>query len=353
MFQHRILQALHIHAQWVLVIVLSTLSILNVFGQAKAADLYNRKVTIGTSRPSEVTTHDFAFNLSTPSVVGSVEFEYCENSPIIGSPCIAPAGLDVSGTALSSQAGETGFSVHANTSANRIVISRVPIVAVPQPASYDFSNIINPSTANDTYFVRIGTFASDDGTGARTDAGSVAFALTDSLTTTGFVPPFLTFCVGLTVAVDCSTATGDFIDFGELLRTNPSTATSQYSGATNDLTGFNVSVHGNTMTSGSNLIPALATNGASSSGTSQYGLNLRQNSSPTIGQNPSGTGTSTVATGYDIANSFRFVSGETISSSPLPTEFNRFTVTYLVNVSQAQQPGIYAATMTYVATASF
>lgn len=352
-YKHTFINALLIHGERVLIVVLAAIATVTPFYTAAAADLLNRRVTIGTSQPSEITTHAFSFTLNSSSSIGSVEFEYCDNSPAIGGPCVPPPGLDVSSVNLINQTGETGFSIHPATNTNRIVLTRAPAAAAAQPVAYDFSNVVNPSDQPQTVYVRLSTFASDDATGPRTDAGAVVFYITVDLSVTGFVPPYLTFCAGVTVAANCSTSTGSSIDFGELLRTLPSVATSQYAASTNDPGGYSVSVHGNTMTSGNNLIPALGANDNSTVGTSQYGLNLRQNNSPTIGSNPQGSGTGVVAPGYNAANSFRFNSGETLSYSDLPTEFNRFTVSYLVNVSQAQLPGVYVTTMTYVAIADF
>jgi hypothetical protein len=353
MLKYKLLHIAHFHAQWLLVVMLSVMSLLNLFSQVEAADLINRRITVGTSQASTLTTHTFGFGITTSAAVGSIEFEYCDNSPIVGSPCSVPIGLNVNAATITSQTGETGFAVHPATNGNRILLSRAPSATTPQTVSYRFANVMNPSDAQQTVFVRVSTYASNDGSGLRGDAGAVVFSTARNLTTTGYVPPYLTFCVGLTVAANCSTTEGNFIDFGELLRTNAATGTSQFAGATNDVTGYSVAVYGNTLTSGNNVIPPLASGGASVVGTSQYGLNLRQNSAPSVGQNPGGIGTTTVQPGYGTPNNFRFVPGETIASSPLPTNFNKFTVSYLINVSAAQKPGVYAATMTYIATASF
>jgi hypothetical protein len=351
--RYKILNTVIIHAEQLLIIVLAAVATITPFYTAGAADLENRKVTIGTSRPSQVTIHAFNFDIISSTNIGSIEFEYCENSPAIGGPCTPPVGLDASSVALTNQAGETGFSIHPNTNANRIVITRAPVVAAPQSAYYEFNNVLNPSAQQQSVFVRISTYATDDATGARTDSGAVVFYVTRDLTVTGFVPPFLTFCVGVTVSLDCTNVIGDFINFGELLRTLPAVATSEYSAATNDISGYSVSVYGNTMTSGNNIIPELAANGPSTVGTSQYGLNLRRNNSPTIGSNPQGTGTAAISPQYNSPNSFRFVSGETLSFSNLSTDYNKMTVSYLINVSQAQSPGVYVTTMTYIAVADF
>ncbi len=144
-------------------------------------------------------------------------------------------------------------------------------------------------------------------------------------------------------------------DFGEFSSTTATGVTSQMSVATNDGTGYNAFVTGQTMTSGTNIIPALTTQTASSPGTSQFGINLRANSSPSVGSNPQ---VGPVASGvpdanYNTPNIFRFVNGERVASATTSTGFNRYTISYLVNVSADQAPGLYATTLTYTAVASF
>lgn len=317
-----------------------------------AADLISRSVTIGDSLAGTTTSHNYSFTIPTAGTIGSIEFEYCENDPFIGQPCIAPLGLDVSSASIDDQSGETGFSIHPSTTANRLVITRIPSANLAfQGASYDIGNVINPSDETSVY-VRISTFATDDASGSRTDSGAVVFSTNLRLQVEGFVPPYLTFCTGITVALDCTTANGDFIQLGEISKTSANFATSQYSGATNDPGGFSTTLSGTTMTSGNNIILALTTGGASKPGTSQFGVNLRDNSSPNVGQNRTGSGTSVALAGYNTVNIFSF-GNQVISNSTLPTDFNRFTVSYLVNVSPNQPAGVYSATLNYIATAAF
>jgi hypothetical protein len=260
----------------------------------------------------------------------------------------------VSGASISSQIGITGFSISIpDTTTNKLVISRAAAVAGPVTARYIFANVINQSTNNQTVFVRLSTHSSTDGTGSPVDNGSVVYATVEGVGVGGYVPPHLTFCVGVTVALDCTSASGSLLNLGELSETTPRAATSQFAGATNDVTGYNVYVSGGTMTSGNEIIPALSSNASSQPGTSQFGINLRSNNSPVVGADVSGSGTGAAIAAYNIINSFRYNSGELIARSTLPTEYNRFTVSYLVNVSSGQRPGIYASSFTYTAVASF
>jgi hypothetical protein len=107
------------------------------------------------------------------------------------------------------------------------------------------------------------------------------------------------------------------------------------------------------MTSGNNVIPAVNPTGTSKVGVSQFGLNLRANSNPAIGADPQGVGTGVPVAGYNTPNQFKFVNGGNIASSNLTTEFNKMTASYIVNISSAQPPGIYATTITYLAVGDF
>ena len=318
-----------------------------------AAELLQRSITVSDSTPSATANHVFRFNVASSASLGSIVFEYCGNSPLFDQPCVAPTGLDASSVSLAAQSGETGFTLHPSSNTSRIVLTRVAAPATPQPVQYDFSDITNPSTPKASVFVRISTYGSSDGSGAIIDKGSVAFSTEGDIGTTLFVPPYLTFCAGATVAPDCSSVSGFGVDLGILSPELPSTGSTQFAAATNDPTGYNVAITGITMTSGNNVIPALNPAGGSIPGVSQFGLNLRANTAPVIGQNSSGTGSGTAMASYNIPNQFKFSSGDVIASSPLPTNFNTFTVSYLVNVSENQAPGVYASTLTYIATAAF
>jgi hypothetical protein len=321
-------------------------------GVGRAEALQNRSVRLLSSVPSINTTHVFQFDIISPSNLGSIEFEYCTNNPFVGTACTAPGGLDVSLANLNSESGETGFVVDPSSTANRLILSRPPAVAAPQSASYTLGNVVNPSSPAQTVYVRISTFASSDASGARIDTGAVVFATAAGLLVDGFVPPYLTFCAGINVALDCSTTTGNKILFGELSATETKHQTSQFAGATNDESGYTASVSGTTMTSGNNIITANASPVSSQPGASQFGINLRANSVPSVGQEPIGSGSAAVMAGYDSPNQFMY-KNDTLVSSTISTDFNRFTVSYVINVSSDQPPGLYATTLTYIAVASF
>ncbi len=329
--------------------------ITSLFNSANAADLVPRTILLGSSYASEVTTHTFQFLTATPSNIGSIQFQYCSNSPLFTDPCTPPAGLDVSGASISSQSGIVGFGVGGATTTSSLVITKAPAFEASVNVSYTFDDITNPSTSNSVNYVRITTYDNVNGTGAVVDTGAVVFITEDPFDVTAYVPPYMTFCIGVTVAIDCSSTVGFLADFGEFSTFTPSTATSQFSVATNDPTGYNTYINGQTMTSGANIIPNMLVQSASQPGNSQFGINLRSNSNPSVGSNPQAgpVGNGVVASNYNTPNQFRFVNGDRLAGAPNSSGFNRYTVSYLVNISDEQKPGVYAATLTYTSIASF
>lgn len=324
------------------------------FGKARAANIQDRSVVIGSGTVSAVTTQDIKFTLPSPDNVGSLVLQYCSNLPWVGYICTAPAGLDMTGANLLSQSGNTGFAIDtADSTANRLVLSRTAAPVAPVPNEFVFDNAVNPSTPGQAVYIRISSQASSDGTGAPIDTGAVAFAVQSIFNVNAFVPPFLRLCVGVAVAPDCSSIIGDSVDLGILSTNLANKGQSQYAVATNDPTGYNVFASGTTMTSGNNIIPSLSLPTASFPGTGQFGINLRANLVPAVGQDPVGFGTGIPSADYNIPNRFLFNSGDEISSSSLPSDYNRMTVSYLVNVPKGQPPGIYSTTLTYIATVQF
>lgn len=323
--------------------------------QSTAGYITGRSIEIGSSQTSVVTFHTYTYTLAGGTNVGSIKFEYCSNTPIFGLPCTAPAGMNADTATLSSETGETGFSIDpAGTNANTIVIKRASAsVTLAGQSSYKFDNITNPSASNQSYYVRISTHTSLDGTGSATDQGSVVFALVDDLTVSAYVPPYLAFCVGQTLGAKCSSASGFDLDMGALNPNAPATQTTQVSGATNNSTGYTVYVLGYTLTAGTNVIPNMAAAAASTVGTSQFGINARANSTPSVGQEPGPGGTLAPIGAYNTPDTFKYVSGDAIAQSPLPTDFNTLTISYVANTANTQPAGVYTTTLTYVATSTF
>ena len=330
--------------------VSGTVAVLTPSRHVAALQPEQRSLFIGSSTAGATTNHVFGFTYATAGTVGSIVFEYC-TSPLLALPCVAPTGVDATGAILTDQTGETGFGI-TDTTNNMIVLTRPPSNATTIASVYSFSDIVNPTIPNE-FFVRISTYASADGTGSFTDYGAVVNSIAQGVALSGEVPPILNFCVGLTVTVDCTSAEGNLVELGTLTPDGAGRGSSQMAAGTNADFGVAITVQGTTLTSGNNEITANSTPTPNAPGNGQFGLNLRANSDPFIGEDPIGPGIANPAVSYNIPNRFMFKSGDIVATSPDVTDIRKFTVSYLANVPPTQFPGIYTATITYICTALF
>lgn len=314
----------------------------------------NRFDRMSSSIASANATHVIGFSITeTSTVLGSIEIEFCTNDALPGTPCTPPPGLSLTGANLSNQTGNVGFSIHPSSNANRIVLSRFPILPVGAASTYEFSDVTNPDTAG-SHFIRLRTYSSNDATGGAIEEGGIAFSINTAVSVAAEVPPYLRFCASTTIVnYDCSTATSFYINLGEFSTSTPTVSSSEFVLATNAGSGLTVTISGTTLTSGNNMIPGLTPGSPSLSGASQFGINLRANTSPSIGAEPSGPGTATVRPEYNTANVFRFVTNESLVSTSTTSDNRKFTVSYMTNISDGQSPGVYATTLSFICLANF
>jgi hypothetical protein len=356
----------------------------------------------GGSQPGGNANHLFDFTIPTTGDVGSIKFQYCTTAAAVpnGVGCLAPTGIDTSSASLSNQAGATGFNGMDKLSEddandgvkNEVLLNRLApaTVTAPQVVSYQLDNITNPTSAM-TFFVRITTYATIDGTGAGTDAGTVAAATSYQINLTGTMPESLVFCAGAKVDLtngvpDCGTVTTGDVAFDRLFSpTDTALATSQMAASTNAQQGYAITVNGTTLTSGSNTIAGMSANSISKHGVSQFGLNLVANDGTAYTDAPNLSDMSTALepnaadvtvasdgvnlngrayTGYNGGGAhdgtFQFNPGDTVADSdynntgtPIGSDSQIFTVSYIANVPGNQPAGSYTTTLTYICTPTF
>jgi hypothetical protein len=324
-------------------------------GAVHADQLPQRSIEFSRARAGITDRFLVQFQLPQAEVLGSIMLEFCSEGPIVGDPCTGPAGFKLSTGTLIAQSGETGFVVDLSSTDNVLVLTRAPLATTATNVTFTMDNITNPSAVG-SYFARLQTFATNDASGPATDYGGLAFSMNQEVNITTTVPPFLYFCVGVSISgTDCTTATGDQVNFGDFNSLVASTAETQMVVSTNGPTGYVITANGTTLTSGINTIPAIAADDVSRPGTSQFGMNLRANSDPAVGEEPlsSGPGPGIPAAAYNIPNRFQFSPGDTVASSTAPDYPRKFTASYIANIAKAQEAGIYVSTLTYLATAGF
>jgi hypothetical protein len=344
---------------------------------ATGGPLEPRSLTLQTgtdpgSKPGGVVKHYFQFTTSAyANTVGSIQFMYCTTA---SGTCTMPTGLVTTSATLTGQTGATGFTINATTNGTPYITRTASLIALSTALTYTFSNITNPTGTQQSFYVRISTFASIDTTGVPIDTGNVAAATATQIVLTGTMPESLIFCAGATIGVtntipDCSTATAGTIAFSAPFSpASTATATSQMAASTNAGTGYTISVGGATMTNGSNPITAMGTSGVGIHGKSQFGLNLVANtvatSTPAVGVviTPTSNGTNLRGeplTGYGTIDNFQYIApGPTnIADSGQGglggTDAQIYTVSYIVNVPGSQPAGTYTATLTYICTPTF
>ncbi|MDB5182454.1 MAG: hypothetical protein JWO47_238 [Candidatus Saccharibacteria bacterium] len=322
---------------------------------AIVSTLPNRYVKISDSTAgTSGVEYELGFDATIPGTLGSIEAEFCENDPFPGTPCTVPAGFDISAATLVSQSGTNDFTIDAlGTNAHRMVLSRVPSAVGAVTFKFLFNGVTNPS-ATGTQYVRLTTYSGANRGGSVTDKAGIAFSINGDLSISTEVPPHLDMCVGVTIpSIDCTSVVGDTINMGTLKTSTPAVASSQFVVGTNADNGYTVTVSGAPLTSGNNVLQALTSLTTSTPGVNQFGMNLRQNVAPVVGNEPAGVGSALPVGNYNIPDNFIFKSGDVIVSASAPDNYRRFTASYIANIDNKQPIGFYATTISFIALGSF
>jgi hypothetical protein len=340
-----------------------------------AAQITNRSLTLQAgvtdagSKPGGVVNHLFNFTVAGGSNVGSIQFQYCTTA---SGACTMPAGLVTTAATIGSQSGATGFTMVNTTNGAPYITRTAASIAANTALAYQLQSITNPTTSNQTFFVRLSTFLTTNATGGSTDAGTVAASTATPIILTGTMPESLVFCTGATIGTtlgvpDCATATPGAISFDQLFSpTDTATATSQMAASTNAGSGYVITVNGPTLTSGANTIAPMTASSAIGHGISQFGLNLKANTTATstvaVGNEVTAAANGTTykgqaVIGYNAVDNFKFTSGDPVADSANGgaggSNAQIFTASYVVDVPGSQPAGTYTTTLTYICTPTF
>ena len=315
----------------------------------------NRSLFMQSVTPGATTSYVISLDYVTPEPVGSLDLRFCV-SPIPYEPCETPAGLDITGAILSDQQGETGFSISYHDD-KRIVLSRPPtMISAPGVAGkYTLSNIVNPIDTSRSFSIRMTSHSTTDASDPHINFGSVKGQVGDGITLETQVPPMLIFCAARTVELGCAETDGTyFTDMGTVDPQTTLTAQSQMAVGTNASGGFAITVSGNTMTAGTNVIKEMDVATNSKQGSNQFGINLVENPTVGIGVNPEGEWANAAPTnGYNQPDIFKYTNGDVIATSPNVSLMKKFTVSYIVNVNKSLRAGVYTTTINYIASGRF
>ena len=232
-----------IHLALVSLVVVGVLMPLMLARDTSAAQMTSRSLllstaVIGSAPGGNAVQYTFTFTIPSILDVEGLKIEFCTTA--VGS-CVGPTGLTTANRTFGTQSGwqgATNFAVStSNTNDCNGTLTRIICAnrtdATAQTAtsrSIRFDAMTNPTTANSTLFARITTydnssFSISGGAGNQAvDTGTVASAVTQTLTVSAYVAEVLNFCVGATavddattsVGASCSNVTGTTVDIGVL-----------------------------------------------------------------------------------------------------------------------------------------
>ncbi|HEY5668131.1 MAG TPA: hypothetical protein VIR03_03125 [Candidatus Saccharimonadales bacterium] len=105
-----------------------------------------------------------------------------------------------------------------------------------------------------------------------------------------------------------------------------------------------------TETTHGHTLAAMSSATTSSPGTEQFGVNLVANTNPTVGSNPGQVpdgsySFGTPLAGYDTANNFKFVDGDTIAMSSKSSGQTNYALSMIANVTQSTPDGQYGGAL--------
>lgn len=215
-------------------------------------------------------------------------------------------------------------------------VIRIKIGTNATSQSTGVRQITNPTTTGAKTISMSGTFG---------DTGDITVSILtdDQVAVSGTVAQSMTFTLGAT-SVALGTLSSSAVTSGSHTVTL----------ATNAASGLTLSYSGTTLTFGANTITAMSTAAASSIGTEQFGINAKDNATPNVGAECSGTTPiAAAATGYATVDNFKFVTGETIISSTAGINSTSCTISYIANILGSTEAGSYTTTLTYNATSNF
>lgn len=148
------------------------------------------------------------------------------------------------------------------------------------------------------------------------------------------------------------------VNLGALSASATKTGTATFSVLNYTSYGYIVQIIGQPPNNGAYTLNGLGSLGPSQTGMEQFGINLKDNNSPDIGadaqQVPDNSFSSgTAAAGYNMADSFKYVSGDTIAQAGESSGRTDYTVSYVANISINTPGGSYSGNQILVVTGTY
>jgi len=155
-----------------------------------------------------------------------------------------------------------------------------------------------------------------------------------------------------TILLEVSVNGGDF-DLGTLDQAQAKAQTTTFSVRDYLSTGYTVQLLGRPPSNSGHELAAMASAGASSPGTEQFGINLTANNLSGVGpfgaapqQLPDSTfGFGQAVSPYGTANLFKFVEGDTVAQSLSSSGVTLYTLSVIENISRVTPGGSYGGSL--------
>ena len=128
-------------------------------------------VTDAGSKPGGSVNHFFTFTIPSTGNVGTIQFLYCT---LAAGTCTTPTGLLTTSATYGVETGATGFTLNNTTNGAPFITRAASSIPATTIVSYHLNAVTNPTTTNQTFYVRISTFVAITPTGGAVDTGTVA-----------------------------------------------------------------------------------------------------------------------------------------------------------------------------------
>lgn len=149
------------------------------------------------------------------------------------------------------------------------------------------------------------------------------------------------------------------VNLGSLSTSLTRTGTATFSVLNYTSYGYIVQTIGSPPSNGAYTLTGMSSPAASATNTEQFGINLVANTSPTtLGADPVQVPSNifsfgAAATGYNTANTYKYVSGNTIASSVKSSGRTDYTISYIANMSNNTPGGSYSGNQVIVCTGTY
>jgi hypothetical protein len=358
-----------------------------------AAEISSSSVALSNDTVSATSVHYKVTFTPTSTAYGYI-LDFCDNSPVVGVSCTAPAGFDVTGVGDGS--GTSPAATVSDFASSASTVKVVQALTASTPTTVELTGITNPNYATSSstgFYMRVITYdnstdldaydasTAEAGAGGVQDTGGFAMSTVDQISVTGTVPETMLFCVsGTAINQDCDASTGSItvpnlaLGTNDILATNaPSTGSLYTQISTNAASGAVVDLKSNESGCGGlelvgsgacNISPA-PSSGFNDSTADTPDFGIKTTTATATSGDSFATGALVPETGYGTDHYYMdYVAGNgsgvtspygspLLDTSGAPVNNENMQLTFGAESSPNTPAGLYTATLQMIATGTF